>query len=300
MRHGAPFALLLLCLSACKPAEEGRAKAIIGAVLIDGAGGPPVTDSVVIVSGGLIRAAGARSNIPIPAEADKINGAGRFLVPDLVDVCDRAEPAGTIRAETPEEARAQVAELAGRKAGIIHIGQDAPAAVQAALEGARDAAIRVAGHVSTQAGARLLADRGAAFLVGMIRDTEDLDPALLTRLRDLRTVVAPALAQSGDRLPIASRNTRRMFQAGVRLGLASMGADAVHEAELMVAAGVPPLDGIVAISHNSAMALGQLDHRGTIEPGKRADLLLVSANPGEDIANLRWVVLRMAAGDLVK
>ena len=76
MRHGAPFALLLLCLSACKPAEEGRAKAIIGAVLIDGAGGPPVTDSVVIVSGGLIRAAVARSNIPIPAEADKINGAG--------------------------------------------------------------------------------------------------------------------------------------------------------------------------------------------------------------------------------
>jgi hypothetical protein len=96
----------LISLCACKPPDEGRQKAIIGAVLIDGNGGPPLSDSVVIVEGGRIRAAGRRSEVPIPAEADKINGAGKFLVPALKDVLDRPEPPGLLRPATADEARA--------------------------------------------------------------------------------------------------------------------------------------------------------------------------------------------------
>jgi imidazolonepropionase-like amidohydrolase len=87
-----------------------------------------------------------------------------------------------------------------------------------------------------------------------------------------------------------------MFQAGVPLAVASQGSDPLHEAELLVEAGVPPLDVIVAATRNGAMALRQLDQRGTIEEGKQADLVLVLANPGEDIRNLRRVALRMTAG----
>ena len=68
-------------LCACKPPGGGHTQAILGAVLIDGNGGPPLTDSVVIVSGDRIAAAGRRSNVPIPAEADKIDGSGKYLVP---------------------------------------------------------------------------------------------------------------------------------------------------------------------------------------------------------------------------
>ncbi len=39
---------------------------------------------------------------------------------------------------------------------------------------------------------------------------------------------------------------------------------------------------------------------GAIQAGKRADMLLLSANPGEDIRNLRKVALRMSAGNWVK
>src|ERR1700704_976184 len=77
---------LLVFLAGCKANEESKVKAIIGAVLIDGNGGPPITDSVVVISGSKIRAAGARANVPIPAEADKINGSGKFLTPGLIDL----------------------------------------------------------------------------------------------------------------------------------------------------------------------------------------------------------------------
>src|SRR5229473_4495288 len=77
---------LFASLTACTLNEESKVKAIIGAVLIDGNGGPPITDSVVVVSGSRIRAAGLRANVPIPAEADKINGSGKFLTPGLIDL----------------------------------------------------------------------------------------------------------------------------------------------------------------------------------------------------------------------
>ncbi len=298
MRRALPFFLLLL-VSACKPAEESHSNAIIGAVLIDGAGGPPVTDSAVVVSGDRIRAAGARSNVTIPADADKINGAGKYLVPALVDICERPDPPGSIRPTTADEARAAVADAAAHKVSVIHIAELPPPVAEAVMEAARGASIPVAAHISTQAAARLMVDRGASILIGMIADTEVLDSTLLSRLRDLRIVVAPALSQAGVKADIAARNTRRLFEAGVPIALASMGGDLIHEAELMVNAGVPPLDVIVAATTNSALALRQIGQRGTIEPGKRADLLLVTANPGEDVANLRKVALRMNGGEWI-
>src|ERR1700683_3757482 len=97
----------LLCLCGCKPQEVGHAKVIVGAVLLDGQGGPPMSDSVVVVSGARIQAVGPRRAVPIPQEADKVDGSSKYLVPAPIDVCDRAEPPGMIHAETAEDARPQ-------------------------------------------------------------------------------------------------------------------------------------------------------------------------------------------------
>ncbi|MGH9673487.1 MAG: hypothetical protein ACRD44_09925, partial [Bryobacteraceae bacterium] len=70
-----------LALAACKPSEETRLKVIIGATLIDGSGGPPVSRSVIIVAGSRIRATGTQAATPIPAGSDKFDGSGRFVVP---------------------------------------------------------------------------------------------------------------------------------------------------------------------------------------------------------------------------
>jgi imidazolonepropionase-like amidohydrolase len=252
-------------------------KAVVGAVLLDGLGGPPLSDSVVVVAGDRIREAGARSTVLIPEEADKIDGSGKFLVPAPLDVYPSAE-------------------AARQKSRATHLFKVDPDA----LEAARDAGTPVIGHVSTEAAVRALVDGGASGFVGMITDTEELDDALISRLRDLRIFFAPALVSEGASLEIAKRNTRRLFSAGVPIAVASNGGDASREPELLVDAGIPPLDTIVAATRNSAAALGKLSETGTIQAGKRADMLLLSANPGEDIRNLRKVALRMSAGNWVK
>lgn len=295
--------VLLLSLFACRAPEESHSKAILGAVLIDGRGGPPFSDSVVVVAGDTIREAGARSTVLIPEEADKVDGSGKFLAPTPVDIYPKRPDDGIFtpgHPATADAAREEVARLAARKVSAIHVWKLEPAVAQAALEAARDAGLEAIGHVSTQADIRFLVDNGAAGFVGMITDTEELDPSLLARLRNLHIFFAPALGTTGAGLEVASRNTHRLFTAGVPIALASDGGDPLHEAELLVESGISPFDVLVAITRNSAAALGQLDRSGTIEAGKRADLLLLSANPAEDIRNQRKVVLRMSAGNWVK
>jgi len=174
-----------------------------------------------------------------------------------------------------------------------------PAIVEALLEAARGAGIPVFGHPKTQADAQALVEYGASVLIGMIRDTETLDPVFVARLRDLRMVYAPALATipAGPELERAKHNTLRLFAAGVPLAVYGSGAGPIDECEFLARAGVPPLDVIVAATQNGARALGQSGERGVILPGKRADLLLLLANPGEDIRNLRRLARRMTAGE---
>jgi imidazolonepropionase-like amidohydrolase len=132
----------------------------------------------------------------------------------------------------------------------------------------------------------------------MIVDTERLDPAFLSHLRDLKVAFAPALVAAGPTLEIAKRNTKRLFDAGVPIAAASKGGSIIRELELLVEAGLPPLDAIVAGTRNSAALLRRSEHFGTIAPGKRADLLLVEGNVGADIRHLNKVVLNLDAGTL--
>lgn len=64
---------------------EGRTVAIVGARLIDGRGGPAITDAVVVVRGSSIVAAGPRRSVTPPSGAEIVDAAGLTLVPGLVD-----------------------------------------------------------------------------------------------------------------------------------------------------------------------------------------------------------------------
>ena len=75
------IALTLSVLSAQAP-QQG-ALAIEGGTLIDGNGGTPVADSVVVVQGSKIAAVGRRGQVAIPPNARLINAAGKFVLPGL-------------------------------------------------------------------------------------------------------------------------------------------------------------------------------------------------------------------------
>jgi len=286
--------LLLVALSACKPPETAHPKAIVGAVLIDGQGGPPMSDSAVIVAEGIVEAAGPRSSVTIPQGADTVDGSSKYIVPAVIDVCHQVSPPDMIRALTPEEARSQVDKAARNHPPLIHTASLAPTVAQAAMEEARSKSIPVAAHVSTEAEAETMVAAGAAGLIGIMRD-RDVDSAFASKLRDLRIFVAPALGSSPQDLDTAERNTRRLFHDGVPIAIASVGGSYQRETELLAEAGIPPLDVIVAASRNGAAALGILAHEGTIQPGKVANLMVLSSNPGEDVHNLRRVVMRISA-----
>ena len=59
--------------------------AIVGAALIDGRGGPVISDSVVIVRGDHIVTVGTRGSVSIPPGAEVIDAKGLTLLPGLVD-----------------------------------------------------------------------------------------------------------------------------------------------------------------------------------------------------------------------
>jgi hypothetical protein len=68
-----------------RPIASGSV-ALVGATLIDGTGRAPIADAAVIVSGGRIVAAGARSAVTIPRQAQRVDVSGRTIVPGLRDM----------------------------------------------------------------------------------------------------------------------------------------------------------------------------------------------------------------------
>jgi imidazolonepropionase-like amidohydrolase len=61
--------------------------------------------------------------------------------------------------------------------------------------------------------------------------------------------------------------------------------------ELLVEGGFTPVEAIHIATANGAKFLGELDHFGTVQPGKQADLLVIEGNPAARIADIRRISL---------
>ena len=92
------------------------------------------------------------------------------------------------------------------------------------------------------------------------------------------------------------RSLSKLHAAGAALVLGSdsgvqdhfYGFSAHRELELMVAAGLEPMDAIRTATSRSADRLG-LSYSGRLVPGARADFIVLDANPLEDITHTRRI-----------
>lgn len=68
-------------------------KVLIGATAVIAPGSDPIEDSVIVISGETIRAAGMRKDVPIPQDSERTNLAGKWIVPVLNGHIAVGEPA---------------------------------------------------------------------------------------------------------------------------------------------------------------------------------------------------------------
>src|SRR5258707_2348614 len=101
---------------------------------------------------------------------------------------------------------------------------------------------------------------------------------------------------------IAEENVRKIHTAG---GIVACGTDqssgpaTQRELELLVAAGISPLDTLRIATYNSAVFLGKADQLGSVDKGKLADLVLLSKDPAADINNAKSIVFVMKGGQII-
>ena len=96
----------------------------------------------------------------------------------------------------------------------------------------------------------------------------------------------------------ALKNLKKVYDVGILVGLGTdSGAQPVRaqgfsehmELELLVKAGLTPLQAITVATRNGAEALKVADRFGTLEPGKRANFIVLDKDPSSSIGNTRTI-----------
>jgi imidazolonepropionase-like amidohydrolase len=127
--------------------------------------------------------------------------------------------------------------------------------------------------------------------------TESVAPDVIAKMAAaFRQRDPQAAAEARERYAILERSLAKLGAAGAKVVLgADTGVEdhlfglAEHlELEAMVDAGLTPAQVLVAATSAAAEYL-HLDDRGSLVPGKRADLLVLDASPLDDIVNTRRI-----------
>ena len=187
-----------------------------------------------------------------------------------------------------------------------------------AVEEAHTAGFKIACHANDATSCKIAAHSGVDSLEhGMFLEAEDLEA-----MRKNKTFLVPTMSvwdamlyysravdwpearkkRAEDLRQVSQVSVSAAVKTGVQiaLGTDAGGGAARHgriarEAELMVECGMRTSDALIAATSTAARLIGESE-RGTIESGKIADLVLLDANPLEDIGALRLVAAVFQAG----
>ncbi|MEU1788102.1 amidohydrolase family protein [Streptomyces sparsogenes] len=176
--------------------------------------------------------------------------------------------------------------------------------LRAGIETGHDRGLRVTVHTTQQAAAREAIEAGADGLEHGVTIEPLTDHSLIDLMLEHDITYTPTL-WIDDAHPDARGNLKRVAEAGVHIALGSdtfsgrglFGANTLEEAGLMVAAGMTPTQVLAAGTSGAARQCVRPD-LGTVAPGKRADLLVLNADPTADIGNLRDLGMVILNGEL--
>ncbi len=138
----------------------------------------------------------------------------------------------------------------------------------------------------------------------------EADPSLLAELEDPKEQEAIQNSESAQQnkfgLEVAKRNLKKLIDEGVRISFGTdtgprgrfQGYFEQLELEQMVDAGLSPAQALVSANRDAASCMN-LERLGTLEPGRWADLIVLNANPLEDIRNTRDINSVWIAGNRV-
>jgi imidazolonepropionase-like amidohydrolase len=252
--------------------------------------------------------------------------AGIFREPDFRD--------GVI--DTPDQARLAVRYNIKNGADVIKVcatggvlsltdDVDTPQLTQAELDALVDEAHtlrrKTAAHAHGAAGAKRAIRAGIDSIEhGSFLDDEALDmmkqrgtyyvPTLMAaqglkeRLED--GYLPPPVATKA-RLAMAALNdtVRKAIAKGVKIAVGTDSSVYPHgrnteELGLLVNLGMKPIDALKAATSVDAQLLGVADRTGTLEPGKQADIVACTGNPGENIRQVEKISLVMKGGIIIK
>jgi len=211
------------------------------------------------------------------------------------------------------DAQRWVAERAAEGADYIKVIADIPGPDQKTLDAivvaAHDRHLRVVAHAATRPAVQMALQAGVDVVTHAPLD-RPLDAADAQRMLTDGTIIVPTLAiMQGtanrigrpDAYSCARDSVAVLHAAGVPVvaGTDANSAagvpysppfgDSLHqELALLVQAGLTPAEALRAATRSAAEHFG-LSDRGVVEPGRRADLVLVSGNPLEDIAATRTI-----------
>jgi imidazolonepropionase-like amidohydrolase len=239
------------------------------------------------------------------------------------------------------EARRAVRELVKMRADVIKLlvtggvmtdGSElgalqwAPDELVAAIGQAHQLGLRVAGHCHGAAGVKEAVRAGLDTVEhGTLLDEEAIDLMKQRGAFYVPTLAAPfhicaggtksgippyAVAKAESVLERHGRSVRRAHEVGVKIAMGTdcgtpfnaAGKNAL-ELELMTKQGLTAAEALLATTRVAAEAIGIADRAGTLEPGKRGDVIVVDGDPLADVrvvqdpVRIAWVV---KTGQVVK
>ncbi len=184
--------------------------------------------------------------------------------------------------------------------------------IRSAVQEAHKAGKKAAAHAQGNTGIKNSIRAGIDSVEhGVYLDAEGVDMMLKSNTYLVPTIAAPYwistkgreagmpenIVQKSDMIREEHvKSFQKAYEAGVKI---AMGTDAgtpfnqhgnnSYELVLMVENGMSPMDAIIAGTKNSAELLGILNKVGTIETGKKADLLILEKSPLKDINNINEI-----------